>query len=130
MFGSYSYLVSIFMFAGAAVLVEWVFGFHLFKKHLRPILIAVAYSLVITPVGEAVALRWGNWVYSAEHTFDVFIFGAAVETYVFVVFVGVAVASIVVVWTFYEDQKKPLILQSLKDVFRGTYAVWKRSGKV
>lgn len=124
-FGVYSYLISIVIFAGAAVALEWVFGFHLLKKYLKPLVITVIFYLFF-PITEAVALKWENWDYSTTNTLHTRILGAEIETYVFTIFVAVAVASAVIAWTFYEDKGKPIMLEALKDVFKGTYAIWRR----
>lgn len=122
-FGVYSYLVSVFIFAGAAIALELFFGFHLLKKYLRAIVMTVIFYLPF-PLTEAVALWWRNWDYNPETTLYTRFLGAEVETYVYALMVAIAVSCAVVAWTFYEDQGKPILLTSLKDVFQGTYAIW------
>lgn len=125
MFSIYSYLLSILFFAGIPTILVWVFGFHVLKRYLKTIFITLIYGLIFTLI-ESIALRSRLWSYNPETTFNTKIFGVEVETYVFTIFVSVAISGAVIGWTFYEDKGKPILLQSIKDVLKGTYAFWKR----
>ncbi|MBI2029495.1 lycopene cyclase domain-containing protein [Candidatus Gottesmanbacteria bacterium] len=125
MFSHLSYLISIFFFSGIAVVLEWVFGFHVLKKYLKTIFITLIYALFFT-LTESVALRSRIWSYNPETTFNTKIFGVEIETYVFTIFVTVTISGVVIAWTFYEDKGKPILLQSIRDVLKGTYAFWNK----
>lgn len=126
MWGIYSYLISIMIFAGLAVLLEWIFGYHRLKKAKKTIGLVVLIFLAFTPVGEFFALRMKIWQYNPLTTFYTTFIGAELETYVFALFTGLAISSAVIAWTNYEDEKKNIIIQSLIDVFKGTYAIWRK----
>lgn len=125
MSNSLLYLISIFCFAGLAISLEWIFGFYFLKKYLSVILLTIIFGLLLTP-SESIALEFKIWTYSSINTLDLKFLGTAVETYVFTIFVSLAVSSAVIVWTHYEDLNKNILKQSLIDVFKGTYAIWKK----
>lgn len=125
MFGNLSYLISIFCFAGLAIMLEWIFGFNLLKKYLRIILTTIGLVLLSTPT-EAIALYLKAWAYTPTHTFNLKLLGAELETYIFVIFIAIAISSATIAWTRYEDLKKNILKQSLIDIFKGTYAIWKK----
>lgn len=128
MWGNSSYLVSIGVFAGSVVLLEWIFGFHRLKKSIKEIFTATALFVLITPI-EYAALQLRIWEYNPKTTFNILFLGAEIETYVFSFVVGLAVSSAVVAWTNYEDAGKNIISQSLKDVLSCKYAIWQRKNK-
>lgn len=129
MFGVYSYIFSILFFAGIIVIVSWIFGFHILKRYLRVLLITIIFALIFT-LTESAAFAWNAWGYSPDKSFNFKIFGAEAETYIFSIFISLAIAQLVIVWTFYEDKGKSILLQSIKDVLKGTYAFWKREVKI
>lgn len=125
MFGIYSYLLSILFFAGIPTILVWVFGFHVLKRYMKAIFITFIYGLIFT-LTESIALRSRIWNYNPEITFNTKIFGVEIETYIFTIFVTIAFSGAVIGWTFYEDKGKPILLQSIKDVLKGTYAFWNK----
>lgn len=125
MSNSLLYLVSIFYFAGSAVILEWIFGFHLLKKYLPTILLTTLLGLLLTPA-ESVALNFKAWAFSSTNTLNSRFLGAEIESYIFAVFTVIATSSAVVAWTYYEDKNKNILKQSFIDIFKGTYAIWKK----
>lgn len=119
------YLVSIFCFAGLAIALEWIFGFHLLKKYLSTIFLTTLLGLLLTPA-ESVALSFKAWAFSSTNTLNSKFLGAEIESYIFAVFTSLAVSSAVIAWTHYEDNGKNILKQSLIDILKGTYAIWKR----
>lgn len=119
------YLVSIFYFASSAVILEWIFGFHLLKKYLPTIFLTTLLGLLLTPA-ESVALKFKAWAFSTTNTLNFRFLGAEIESYIFAIFTVIATASAVIAWTHYEDENKNILKQSLIDVFKGTYAIWKK----
>lgn len=126
MWGIYSYLISIFIFAGSAVLLEIIFGFHFFKNYLKTIGFVILVLLPITPLGEFAAYIMRTWIYNPAATLYKSFLGAEVETYVFCILCTIAVSCAVIIWTFYEDEGKNILVQSFKDIFKGTYAIWRK----
>ena len=126
MWGHYSYLATIIIFAGSAILLEVLFGFQFIKKYLRVVGSVVLIFLIVTPVGETVAHLLRVWIYNPQTTLYLTFLGAEIETYLFSIFVGIAVSSAVILWTYYEDEGKPILLQSFRDMVKGTYAIWKK----
>lgn len=107
-FGMFSYVITILIFAGTAILIELVFAFRKLKRYTKIIAVIVVIGIVGTLIAEPVALNWRIWVYSPEKSFGIYIFGAAIETLIYVVFVSIAIASATLIWSNYEEDKKPL----------------------
>lgn len=119
-FGIFSYLITIIIFAGAAVLIEWILAFKKLKKYTKIIGVVVILGLIGTLIAESVALDWRTWFYSQGKTFGIY-FGAALETFIFTVFIAVAIASSTLVWSDYEEDGKPLLkttIEQIQDKFR------------
>lgn len=129
MWGNYSYLILMLIFAGSPVLLEFIFGYHFFKPYYKAIKKAVLIVVVITPFIEFFALKWKAWEYNPEKNLGIFIINSPVETVIFAVLISLAVAFAVTAWTFYEDEGKPIIISSLYDVFHCTYAIWRKKLK-
>lgn len=127
MFGQFSYLTSILIFAGLAILVVWISGFHLLKKFTKILPVPIIFMLLLTPI-EWFALRWKIWSYIPESALNITFLGAELETFVFSLLVATAIASPVIVWSEFEEEGKSVFSESLKHLFRGTYAIW-RKGK-
>lgn len=125
MWGIYSYLISILIFAGLVVIFEIIFGFHFFKKYLKAIGFVVLISLILTSLGESAAHNLRLWIYNPERTFSQTLFGAEIESYLWTFFSIIAVSCAVIIWTTYEDEGKNILIQSFKDIFKGTYAIWR-----
>lgn len=115
MFGQFSYLISIVIFAGLAIFLEWFFGFSILKKYIKQIFIVIGISLLLAPT-EKVALDIKAWAYNPSHTFNIKLLGAELETYIYVIFIAIAVSSAVIAWTRYEDKGKNILRQTLKDI--------------
>ena len=122
-FGIFSYLATILIFAGAAVLIEWTLGFQKLKKYTKLIGIIVAIWLIGTLIAEPVALNWRTWIYSQDKTFGIYISGAALETLIYTVFVAIAVASATLAWSNYEEDGKPLIKTTVDEI-RSKFREW------
>lgn len=106
MFGHYSMIVSTLIFAGGAVVIELIFGFHKLKKHFKLLLLVGLFSLAFTPT-ESVALKLGIWGYG-EGTFNTYFLGAEAELYLLAFLSYIAISSAVLILTEHEDQSKPL----------------------
>jgi len=120
-FGTFSYLITILIFAGMAVLIEWTLGFKKLKKYTKIIGMVVGLGLIGTFLAEPVALNWRTWSYSQDKTFGIYVAGAALETFIYAVLVAVSVASATLVWSDYEEDKKPLLkttIEQIQDKFR------------
>jgi len=126
MWGNFSYLFLMIIFAGIPVLIEFIFGFHLFKYFHKGIVKAVLISVAVTPFIEAVALMLGAWNYNPERNLHMIIISSPIETIIFAILIGLAVSFAVTIWTFYEDNGKPIFRTSLYDVLHGTYIIGRR----
>lgn len=82
-FGNLSYLASIFIFAGAALAMEYAIAARRFKESMKLILLAVIICVLATFAVESVALEWQIWQYNETRTLGTYFFGAAIETPVF-----------------------------------------------
>lgn len=114
-FGIFSYVITIIIFAGAAVLIEWTLGFKKLKKYTKIIGVVVILGLIGTLIAESAALNWRTWFYSEGKSFGIY-FGAAAETFIYAVFVAVAVASATLIWSDYEEEGKPLLKTTVEQI--------------
>lgn len=108
-FGPFTYLVTTLIFTGIAILIEWTYSFRRLKGHVKVISAVVAAGVIFALISEPVALKLRAWTYNPERTFDTFLFSSAVETVLYAILVGVAVASATLVWSDWEDSGLPLI---------------------
>lgn len=119
-FGIFSYLITILIFAGTAVLIEWTLGYKKLKEHTKVIFFVTVLGLIATLIGESAALNWRIWLYSQDKIFGIY-FGAALETFIYTIFVVIAVSSATLIWSDFEDSgKSPLktTIEEVQDKFR------------
>lgn len=114
--GNFSYLITILIFAGTAVLIEWTINFRKLKKYIKIIGLIIGMSIVFTFMAEPAALNWRAWFYSQDKSFGIYVFGVALETLVYTVFVAVAIASATLFWSDFEEDRKPLIKTTIKEI--------------
>lgn len=106
MFNSHlAYLLTIIIFAGVPLLIEWSIAWKKLRVYKVLISIVVALNLVWAVV-EAPALWLKAWQYNDRHVIHSRPLGAQLETYVFVVFTSLAVACATLILTKREDDKK------------------------
>lgn len=115
-FGIFSYLITILIFAGTAVIIEWTLGFRELKKYAKIIGVIVGIGVSFTLIAEPVALSWRAWFYSQDRTFGIYLFGAALETLVYAIFIAIAIASATLAWSDFEEDKKPLIKATIEEI--------------
>lgn len=108
-FGSFTFLVTILIFTGVAILIEWTYNFRRLKRYTKVISAVVVIGIVFALVGERVALSLHAWAYNPELTFNTFLFGAAVETVLYAILASIAIASATLVWSDCEESRLPLI---------------------
>ncbi|MBI2547488.1 MAG: hypothetical protein HYW23_03515 [Candidatus Aenigmarchaeota archaeon] len=104
--GVFSYLFTIIVFAGIAILIEWKLFPAILKKYAKIIGIVLIVGIISTLIGEPIALQLGIWSYSSEKTFGIYVFGAELETLIYAMFVFVAIASATIIGSQYEDARK------------------------
>lgn len=114
-FGTFSYLATILIFAGTAVLIEWTLAFKKLKKYTKIISIVVGIGLIGTLLAESVALSWRIWYYPQGKSFGIY-FGSALETLIYAIFVAVAVAAATLIWSDYEEEKKSLLKTTVEQI--------------
>lgn len=108
-------LITIFIFAGTAVLIEWTLGYKKLKEHAKVIYIVIVLGLIATLIGESAALSWRIWLYSQDKIFGIY-FGAAFETFIYTIFIVLAVSSATLIWSDFEDAGKPLLKTTIEEV--------------
>ena len=97
------YLLTIIFFTGSAGYLIWFERSRLLKKHWKFIL---GYLVFTVPWAywDSVALRWKAYQYNPEHTLSVRIFGAELETYIFMALVGAVVCSATLIYMKEEER--------------------------
>src|SRR5205823_541591 len=115
-FDKYSYLITVFIFAGGAVLIEYLMAFKTLWRFRRIVGLVVLIGIIGTAIAEPIALNWRLWQYNPERTFQIYILGAALETYLFTLFVGIAVASATLYWMYCEDRGQSIITSTFSNV--------------
>jgi len=115
MTGIWSYLVSILVVAGGAILIEALLGF--FKKKYRRLdilLLAVIVGILWTALAEPFALKWRAWEYGFGKFLGIYLGGAAVETYVYSALIAIAISSATIIGIHFEDRNYPLVRTAVK----------------
>ncbi len=80
----------------------------------------VVIALISTSIAESVALNWRIWLYSQDKIFGIY-FGAALETFIYSIFIAIAISSATLIWSDYEKDGKPLLkttVEQIQDKFR------------
>ncbi len=105
MFGQLSYLLYELIFAGGAILIEWVFhGWFLWSK-VKTVLRAVVFFVFYLLITDNIALSLGIWVHDRSKILNIWVLGIPLEEVIFAVLVAVAVSSAVLVFADFEDKK-------------------------
>lgn len=104
-FGKFSYLTSDFLIAGSIILYMMLRDVRALRKHVAIFAVLVVLAIVITLIGETVALEWRIWTYNPERTLGI-VFGPALETVLFAIFVFIAVATSTLRYSVLEDKKR------------------------
>ena len=103
--GAFTYLVSVFVFAGGAILIELVLGgAEELRDYRRIVLAMLLLGLPFVSVGESVALHLGIWGYG-HASFQYLIFGAEAETYLFFELVVIAIATATLFFSDVEEME-------------------------
>ena len=109
-FGIYTYLVSILAFAGSAAIIEVLFLRKELRNHFYLLCVMFVLALVFTFLGESAALSTNAWVYNAQYMFNVRIFGAEAETYLYTILVAFAISIATLFCAREEEMGKSLSL--------------------
>lgn len=121
-----TYLATILVFAGSAIVLEWYFGYRQLERYIKVIGAVLLISLLATAVGDNVAIRWKTWVYHPEGFSAIYILGVPLETYLFALFCSVAVSSAALGWSEFEEQGESLIKRTFNLVVRKLKAGFRR----
>lgn len=108
-FGNLSYVVTTLVFALGATAIEYGLTRRHLREHIPIVRAVVVAGLLVTILADPLAVAWKCWAYNPARTLGIFIFGGAIETYLFAALVSIAVSSAVLVWSQYEDQGLPLV---------------------
>jgi lycopene cyclase domain-containing protein len=125
-FGIYSYIITTLLFAGGAVLIEYMAAGRTLWRFRRVVWCMGIIAIVATSAGESVALAWRLWEYHPERTFQIYFLGAALETYLFAFLVSVAIASATLYWTYCEDRGRSIINSTYSNVAERLEKLFKR----
>ena len=104
-FGIFSYLITILVFAGTAIIIElWLSS--RFKRYFKLIIVIAGIGILGTLIAEPVALDWRIWSYSEDKFFGIYVLGAAFETLIYALFVSIAISFATLIWSDYEKNNK------------------------
>lgn len=120
-FGHFAYLATDIIVAGGAIVIEYALGFKRLWSYRRVIGLMVLFGLLMTIIAEPFALKWRAWTYNPERTLNIFVGGAALETYLFSILIGVAISSATLAWMRYEERGIPIMrttFQKIRDKFQ------------
>lgn len=98
-----TYLLSIVIFAGSAMLAVWVKYKKILRKYEMLLLVVVSLFIPFAAV-EYFALKWGAWSYNPDKTSNVY-FGSALETYIFAICVALVLGAVTVVHATVHDKR-------------------------
>lgn len=111
-FRMYSYLVTDIIICGAAILL------YLTKRKFFPsgrpalnkldakiILWTMFLAVIASSPLEGFALKWGAWANSTTKTFNINLWGAAIETYIFSALIALVIAIATISYARREDRK-------------------------
>lgn len=99
------YFFTTLFFAGLGNARVWYKHGRFLKRHWRYILIFVIVTLPITAF-EYFARRWGAWNYYPNHVLNAHLFGAEIETYLFMALVAAALAGAAFTYAQAEDDRR------------------------
>ncbi|MBI2617711.1 hypothetical protein HYW55_06270 [Candidatus Gottesmanbacteria bacterium] len=126
MFGIFSYFFSTIFLAVPIILTEWIFFYHILKRNTFPILISIIFGLLIVSISEPLGIYLQVWEFGVNETFTTFPLGVKLESYIYVLLGSIAVSSITIIYSTYQDMGiRNIFIQGLKDLFSGNYAFWK-----
>lgn len=127
MFENFSYLFSTIFLTIPIVFIEWIIFYHLLKRNTFPIFINIILGLLIVSVSEPLGIYLQAWKYGTNTTLTTFLLGTKLESYVYLILGSIAVGSITVIYSSYQDMKvRNIFLQGIKDLFSFKYALWKK----
>ncbi|HET9850760.1 MAG TPA: lycopene cyclase domain-containing protein [Candidatus Saccharimonadales bacterium] len=99
------YLYTTIFFAGIGNFRIWYRHGGFLKRHWKYIAVFVIITLPIT-VFEYFARRWGAWNYHPQHVLNIHVFGAEIETYLFMAMVAAALAGASFTYAQMEEHRK------------------------
>jgi len=116
MFAQNSYLAYILIFAGGTVLIEWLFQWRLLLKYKKIFLIGIPLVVIYTFFADNTASIFQTWIYHPERMLNIFVAKAPIESFIFAVIVGSAIAG-GALFLSEAEQKGLNLLQMIKFFF-------------
>lgn len=104
MFERLSYFIYELIFAGGAILIEWVFHGRFLWSKMSIILRTVALFVLYSLIADNVALSLGIWAHNRSKILNIWFLGIPLEEIVFFVLVAIAVSSAVLVFADFGDK--------------------------
>jgi hypothetical protein len=113
---NFSYLFTILFFAGTAVLIEWLLAAKKLKRYSSAFTKMILLGIIFALVGESTAIIWKVYYFSPDKTFDIYIYQTALETFLYITLVVIAVASATFMWAEKEEAGIPLVRSTWKSI--------------
>lgn len=104
MFGQLSYLIYELIFAGGAILIEWLFHGRFLWLRVKIILRTVAFFVFYLLITDNVALSLGIWAHDRSKILNIWVLSIPLEEVIFSILVAVAVSSAVLVFADLENR--------------------------
>lgn len=123
----YTYLLLVYILTLPIITIGAVFFYRIIKKNLSLLFINLLFAVTLVSISEPFGVAWGAWKYNPSLTLQTLPWGVKPESYLYVILSTIAVTFFTVTCLNYRNKKIPnLILQLLKDIKSGEYAVWKK----
>jgi lycopene cyclase domain-containing protein len=113
---SYFYLLTILIFAGSIILLEWSVEAKYLIKHIRLLALIVLISILYAFPAESAALGWKIWQYTPKKFTGIFLGGPPAEIVIFAVFVSLAISGALLIFARYEEKEKPVLRSVRRDL--------------
>ncbi len=104
-FSNYYYLIVTLFFGGLTNIRLWYSHGPFLKRHWGKIAAFVLATLPIAAI-ESVDLRWKAWAYDPSHTLHTKVFGAELETYIFMAVVAAGIGGATLAYAAREDESR------------------------
>jgi hypothetical protein len=98
------YLITILIFAGGATTIGLISIRKSIRKYAKVLIVSLVVAVIITPVYEPTATRYGAWEYGAAYMLNVHILGAEAETYLYSVLVMLSIACATLILAEIEER--------------------------
>ena len=117
----FSYLITLLIFAGSGTILTLILvDIRPYKKLIG---IVLAIGLVYAIITEPIAVSWQAWEYSQNYTLGYHIFGAELETCIFVALAVIAITGETLTFAKVEERGGSLVAYTLRQI-RYKLRIW------